>query len=94
MAWNGMPLNWSKIIYNNIKVELMRKRTRGTLSLYSAVYLTKLMDPTQLPVPTLESVNLTLPMEVGSTSRSKKRKENEAYCIRMRTRNAGGSSTL
>jgi hypothetical protein len=94
MAWNGMPLNWSKIIYNNIKVELMRKRTRGTLSLYSAVYLTKLMDPTQPPVPTPESVNLTLPMEVGSTSRSKKRKENEAYCIQMRTRNAGGSSTL
>jgi hypothetical protein len=79
MAWNGMPLNWSKIIYNNIKVELMQKKTRGTLSLYSAVYLTKLMDPTQPPVPTPESVNLTLPMEVGSTSRSKKRKENEAY---------------
>jgi hypothetical protein len=94
MAWNGMPLNWSKIVYNNIKVELMRKKTRGTLSLYSAVYLTKMMDPTQLRVPTPESVNLTIPMEVGSTSRSKKRKENEAYCIRMRTRNAGGSSML
>jgi hypothetical protein len=94
MTWNGMPLNWSKIIYNNIKVELMRKRTRGTLSLYSAVYLTKLMDPTQPPIPNPESVNLTLPMEVGSTSQSKKRKENEAYCIRMRTRNAGSSSTL
>jgi hypothetical protein len=89
MAWNGMSLNWSKIIYNNIKVELMRKRTRGTLSLYSAVYLTKLMDPTQPPVHTPESVNLILPMEVGSTSPS-----NEAYCIRMRTRNAGSSSTL
>jgi hypothetical protein len=85
MAWNGMPLNWSKIVYNNIKVELMRKKTRGTLSLYSAVYLTKLMDPTQPRVPTPESVNLTIPMEVGSTSRSKKWKENEAYCIRMRT---------
>jgi hypothetical protein len=72
----------------------MQKRTRGTLSLYSAVYLTKLMDPTQPPVPIPESVNLTLPMEVGSTSRSKKRKENEAYCIRMQTRNAGSSSTL
>jgi hypothetical protein len=94
MAWNEMPLNWSKIIYNNIKVELMWKRTRGTLSLYSAVYLTKLMDPTQPLVPTPESVNLTLPMEVGSTSRSKKRKENEVYCIRMQTRNAGGSSKL
>jgi hypothetical protein len=94
MAWNGMPLNWSKIVYNNIKMELMRKKTRGTLSLYSAVYLTKLMDPTQLRVPTPESVNLTILMEVGSTSRSKKRKENEAYCIRMRNRNAGGSSTL
>jgi hypothetical protein len=94
MAWNGMPLNWSKIVYNNIKMELMRKKTRGTLSLYSAVYLTKLMDPTQPRVPIPESVNLTIPMEVGSTSRSKKRKENEAYCIRMRTCNAGGSSTL
>jgi hypothetical protein len=72
----------------------MRKRTRGILSLYSAVYLTKLMDPTQPPIPTPESVNLTLPMEVGSTSRSKKRKENEAYCIGMRTHNAGSSSTL
>jgi hypothetical protein len=46
MAWNGMPLNWSKIIYNNIKMELMRQTTRDTLSLYSSVYLTKLMDPT------------------------------------------------
>jgi hypothetical protein len=72
----------------------MQKKTRGTLSLYSAVYLTKLMDPTQPPVPTPESVNLTLPMEVGSTSRSKKRKENEAYCIWMQTRNVGSSSTL
>jgi hypothetical protein len=94
MVWNGMPLNWSKIVYNNIKVELMRKKTRGTLSLYSAVYLTKLMDPTQPRVPIPETVNLTIPMEVGSTSRSKKRKENEAYYIRMRTRNVGGSSTL
>ena len=23
MAWNGMPLNWSKIIYNAIKMELI-----------------------------------------------------------------------
>jgi hypothetical protein len=37
---------------------------------------------------------LTIPMEIGSTSKTKKRKENEAYCIRMRTRSAGGSSTL
>ena len=94
MAWNGMPLNWSKIICNNIKVELMQKKTRGTLSLYSVVYLTKLMDPTQPLVPTLESINLTLPMEVGSTSRAKKCKENGVYCIQMRTRNAKGPSTL
>ena len=72
----------------------MRKRTRGTLSLYSAIYLTKLMDLTQLLVPTSELVKLTLPMEVGSTSRPKKRKENEAYCIWMRTRNVESSSTL
>ena len=94
MAWNGMLLNWSKIIYNNIKVELMWKKTRGTLALYNAIYLTKLMDLTQPLVPTPESVNLTLPLEVGSTSIAKKYKENEAYCIRMKTYNAKGSSAL
>jgi hypothetical protein len=85
MAWNGMPLNWSKITYNNIKMELMRQTTRDTLSLYSSVYLTKLMDPTQPMIPSPEQVNLTIPMEIGSTSKTKKRKENEDYCIRMRT---------
>jgi hypothetical protein len=82
MAWQGMPLNWSKIIYNNIKLELMRKRTRGVLALYSAVYLTKIMDPTQPPIPSPPPVNLTIPIttEVGSTSQepaSKKWKENK-----------------
>ena len=77
MARNGMPLNWSTIIYNNIKMELIRKKTRGSIALYSAVYLTKLMDLTQPPILALESVNLTLPVEIGTTSRAKKHKENE-----------------
>lgn len=94
MAWNGMPLNWSMIIYNNIKMELIWKKTRGSVALYSTVYLTKMMDPIQLAIPVLESVSLTLPMEIGSTSRAKKPKKNEEYCIRMRAQNAGGSSTL
>jgi hypothetical protein len=70
MALQGMPLNWSKIIYNNIKLELMRKRTRGVLALYSVVYLTKIMDPTQPPIPSPPPINLTTPIttEVGSTS--------------------------
>jgi hypothetical protein len=80
MAWQGMPLNWSKIVYNNIKLELMRKRTRGVLALYSAVYLTKMMDPTQPPLPTHPSVKSTIPItpKIGSTSQEpalKKRKE-------------------
>ena len=33
-------------------------------------------------------------MEVGSTSRAKKRKKNEVYCIRMKTCNVEGPSTL
>jgi hypothetical protein len=45
MVWNGLPLNWSKIVYNNIKVELMRKKTRGLLALHTAIYLTKIVDP-------------------------------------------------
>ena len=94
MAWNEMPLNWSKIIYNNIKVELIQKQTKGPMALNSVVYLTKMMDPTQPAIPTPETVNLTLPMEIGSTSRAKKRKENEAYCIRMRAQIARGSSAL
>jgi hypothetical protein len=94
MAWNGMPLNWSKIIYNAIKVELIQKQTRGPMVLYSAVYLTKMMDPTQPPIPTPEKVNLTLPMEIGETSRAKKRKEAEQFCIRPRAQGAGSSSML
>jgi hypothetical protein len=45
-------------------------------------------------IPPPEQVNLTIPMEIGSTSKAKKRKENEAYYIRMRTCNARSSSTL
>ena len=94
MAWNGMPLNWSKIIYNNIKMELIQKQTKGPLALYSAIYLTKMMDPTQPTIPTLEMVNLTLPMEIETTSIAKKRKGNEAYCIRMKAQTTRGSSAL
>ena len=64
------------------------------MALYSAVYLTKLMDPTQQAITTPETVNLTLPIEIGSTSKAKKRKENEEYCIRRKTREVGGSSAL
>jgi hypothetical protein len=92
MAWNGMPLNWSKIIYNNIKLELMRKRSRGVFSLYNAIYLTKMMDPTQLAIFPLPLVNLIIPIttEIGSTSKepvAKKRKEYQDFAIRMRTQN-------
>jgi hypothetical protein len=92
MAWNGMPLNWSKIVYNNMKLELMRKKTRGILSLYNAVFLTKMMDPTHPSIPHPPPVNLTFPIttEIGSTSKepvAKKRKEYHEFVIRMRTQN-------
>jgi predicted nucleic acid-binding Zn-ribbon protein len=104
MAWNGVPLNWSKIIYNNIKLELMKKRIRGVLSLHSAVYLTKMMDPTQPTVPPPTSVNSTVlnTTEIGSPSQepvTKKRKElksqeHQEFAIRLRAQNptAGPSS--
>jgi hypothetical protein len=97
MASNGVPLNWSKIIYNNIKLELMRKKTRGFLALQSAVYLTKMMDPTQPIIPPLPPVNSTAPitMEIGSTSKepfAKKMKENkykeyQDFAIGLQTQN-------
>jgi hypothetical protein len=105
MAWNGMPLSCSKIIYNNIKLELLRKKPRGVLSLYSAIYLTKLMDPTQPAVPSPPTVNSTVLTytEIGSTSQepaAKKRKEFRSpeiqdFAVRMRTQNPStGPSTF
>jgi hypothetical protein len=90
-------LNWSKIIYNNIKLELMRKKTKGILALHSVVYLTKMMDPTQptLPPPTQVDLTISVTMEIRSTSKellTKKRKESkykeyQEFVIRMRAQN-------
>jgi predicted nucleic acid-binding Zn-ribbon protein len=105
MAWNRMPLNWSNIIYNNIKLELLKKKPRGVLFLYSAVYLTKLMDPIQPAVPsppTANSAVLTY-IEIGSTSEepaAKKMKkfsssETQEFAVCMRTQNPSiGPSTF
>lgn len=84
MAWNGIPLNWSRFLYNNMKVELVRMRTRGILALHSAIYLTEMMNPTHPLIPNPPTVNSKEPRsgyKVGSSSRSERRIYNSSSCL-------------
>jgi hypothetical protein len=88
MAWNGTPLNWSRFLYNNMKVELVRMSTRDILALHSALYLTEMMNPTQPLIPNPPTVNSKEPRsdyKVGSSSSAKKKKAevNQKFIIQV-----------
>lgn len=41
MAWEGKELNWGRIIWNQMNIELSKKKTRNPLLLYGVVYISK-----------------------------------------------------
>ena len=67
MAWQGVQLSWRNILYEQIKLELMKKHGKGVLTLYSIPYITYLTSPfrvdgaSQLPVSTINSSTLVQP---------------------------------
>ena len=67
MAWQGIQLSWGNILYEQIKLELMKKHGKGVLTLYSIPYIIYLTSPSrvegesQLPVSTINSSTVVQP---------------------------------
>ena len=40
MAWQGIQLSWGNILYEQIKLELMKKHGKNVITLYSIHYIT------------------------------------------------------
>ena len=61
MAWQGIQLSWGNILYEQIKLELMKKYGKSVLTLYSIHYITyitsslRVDEASQLPVSTINS---------------------------------------
>ena len=70
MAWQGIQLSWGNILYEQIKLELMKKHGKGVLTLYSIPYITYLTSPSreeeesQLPVSTINSSTVVQPAPI------------------------------
>ena len=68
MAWQGIQLSWGNILYEQMKLELMKKHGKGVLTLYSIPYITYLTSPlrvdgaSQLPVSTINSSTVVQPV--------------------------------
>ena len=45
MAWQGIQLSWGNILYEQMKLELMKQHGKGVLTLYSIPYNTYLTSP-------------------------------------------------
>ena len=71
MAWQRIQLSWGNILYEQMKLELMKKHRKGVLTLYSIPYITYLTSPlrvdgaSQLPVST---INLSIVVQPVPTS--------------------------
>ena len=67
MAWQGIQLSWGNILYEQIKLELMKKHGKNVITLYSIHYTTYLTsslwvdEASQLPVSTINSSTLVQP---------------------------------
>ena len=67
MAWQGIQLSWGNILYEQIKLEQMKKHGKGVLTLYSIHYITYLTNSlrvngaSQLPVSTINSSTVVQP---------------------------------
>ena len=61
MAWQGIQLSWGNILYQQMKLEMMKKHGKNVITLYSIHYITYLTsslqvdEALQLPVSTINS---------------------------------------
>ena len=42
MAWQGIQLSWENILYEQMKLEMMKKHGKNVITLYSIHYITYL----------------------------------------------------
>ena len=67
MAWQGIQLSWGNILYELIKLELMKKHGKNVITLYSIHYITYITNSlrvdgtSQLPVSTINSSTIVRP---------------------------------
>ena len=67
MAWQGIQLSWGNILYEQIKLELMKKHGKSVITLYSIHYITYITSllrvdgASQLPISTINSSTVVQP---------------------------------
>ena len=67
MAWQGVQLSWGNILYEQIKLELMKEHEKNVITLYNIHYITYLTsslrvdEESQLPVSTINSSTVVQP---------------------------------
>ena len=68
MAWQGIQLSWGNILYEQMKLEMMKKHGKSVITLYSIhyiiIYLTSSLrvdEALQLPVSTINSSTVVQP---------------------------------
>ena len=60
MAWQGVRLSWGNILYEQMKLELMKKHGKNAITLYSIHYITYLTNSLRMggtPQPILSTIN-------------------------------------
>ena len=60
MAWQGVQLSWRNIIYEHMKLEMMKKHGRSSITFYSIPYITYLTSSSRqdhAPGPNVSTIN-------------------------------------
>ena len=70
MAWQGVQLSWGNILYEQMKLELMKKHRKNAITLYSIPYITYLTNSLRqggTPQPILSTINSSTMVQPIST---------------------------
>ena len=70
MAWEGVRLSWKNILYEQMKLELMKKHGKNAITLYSIhyiTYLTSSLRTSGTPQPIVSTINSSTVVQPIST---------------------------
>ena len=70
MAWQGVKLSWGNILYEQMKLEMMKKHEKNAITLYSIPYITYLtssLRQTRTLQPILSTINSSTVVQSIST---------------------------
>ena len=73
MAWQGVQLSCGNILYEQMKVELMKKHGKNAITLYSIhyiTYLTSFLQTGRTPQPILSTINSSTVVQSISTPKN------------------------